>query len=296
MNKSEVARLVLHALGGRDNVLTNAVCMTRLRITLANPSMVDFETLGDIQGVLGTALRGQNGIEVVFGPRVIDEIYRGFTKLTGISASPDDLFPMSRQKSSMNVQIRTNKGITRTQAPKAEQLEQPSTNNGTSNDSDIDELEDLLNQLDSTQEKPRAKDLRLLVINGPNINMLGVPTANSSNADDYPTLLELCKQTAQEAGFARCDCFQSNHEGDLVDIIQDAYGICDAIVINPGAYGSSSALKDALRAVDIPAIEVHLHKLGQNDAVADVCVSSINGLGVSGYSQAIRNLAAQLRA
>lgn len=287
MDKCEVARLVLQTLGGRGNVLTNAVCMTRLRVTLSDPTIVDFESLGDIQGVLGTALRSQNGIEVVFGPRVIDGIYREFTKLTGISASPDDLFPMSRQDSNMRVQIHTNRSVTRTSTE--------SSNQPLIDDHEMSVLEDLFGGLDDEPEdKPAAKALRLVVINGPNINMLGVP-ANGSSSEDYPALLELCKQTAQEAGFARCDCFQSNHEGDLVDIIQDAYGVCDAIVINPGAYGSSSALQDALQAVGIPSAEVHLHRLDSQDAVASACVTSVTGLGIPGYQEAILTLADYLK-
>ncbi|MBO7673527.1 MAG: type II 3-dehydroquinate dehydratase [Atopobiaceae bacterium] len=282
MDKDEVARAVLVSLGGADNVLTNTVCMTRLRVTLANPGQVDYERLADVRGVLGTAIRGSNGLEVVFGPRMIDGIYHAFIKLTGKAAGSDELFPMSRQETNMHVQIRTEQ---RTQSSA------DGSSSGTSfiNDSELSLLEDIFGRRDDddSSEKP-AGQWRLLVVNGPNLNMLGVGScASDEYPQDFPALLELCKQAAQDVGFARCDCFQSNHEGDLVDKIQDAFGMYEAIVINPGAYGTSSALFEALRTVCIPSVEVHLTKREQTDIVGDVCVATTSGHGVEGYRRAI---------
>ena len=292
MNMGEVAQAVLNALGGRSNLLTNAVCMTRLRVTLQDPQIVDYETLGDIQGVLGTSIRGQNGLEVVFGPRVIDTIYHEFIQLTGISAQPDDLFPMSSQNSGMHVQIRTNK------RKDASQSGDGNDNQPLIGEHEMSVLENLFAGHESQdclddETQDAQEELRLFVINGPNINMLGVPD-KGIKADDFPALLELCKKVAIDAGFARCDCFQSNHEGDLVDIIQDAYAICEGIVINPGAYGSSSALRDALCTVDIPTVEVHMHKLARKDLVGKVCLDAITGEGIEGYRTAIQLLAKHL--
>lgn len=265
-------------------MLSNSVCMTRLRVTLKDPNAVDYETLGDVQGVLGTATRGRNGLEVVFGPRVIDGIYHAFIALTGISASAEDLFPMSRQSTNMRVQIRTSK--------RQAQIN-PSTDVPLINDHEMSLLEDLFGRRDDEDEPAQSVSLRLLVVNGPNINMIGLSTPDDES-DDFPALLDLCKSTAEQAGFIRCDCFQSNHEGDLVDMVQDTYETFDAIVINPGAYGSSLALRDALRAVSIPAIEVHLHALDDCDSVGSVCLNSICGFGIDGYRRAINEIAQHL--
>ena len=289
MVKDDIAYSVLNALGGRANVLTNTVCMTRLRVTLQDPSAVDYESLSEVQGVLGTATRGHNGLEVVFGPRLIDGIYHAFIRLTGVAAGSDALFPMSRQESSMRVKI------SRVKAP-AEQTPPPSEKNDTAEPiraeapakkatgnhntgaeaerdkesssqtmdaEDISMLQDLLN--DGASQPGHVKsDLKLLVINGPNLNMLGIREPDLYGSESFPALLDLCKEAAAEAGFARCDCYQSNHEGDLVDAIQDAYGVYDGIVINPGAYTHTSvALLDALKAVSIPAVEGHISKVDE---------------------------------
>lgn len=265
---------MLDALGGRGNVLSNAVCMTRLRVTLSEPGNVDYEQLGDVHGVLGTATRGNNGLEVVFGPRVIDGIYHAFIRLTGIAGRADDLFPMSRQDSNMRVHIRTKKS---SRKPPQSTSDEPLINAN-----EMSMLESMFGSQDTGVR-------RLLVINGPNINLLGMPSTTSDEASsDYPTLLELCKQSASEVGFQRCDCYQSNHEGDLVDKVQDAYDIYDAIVINPGAYGSSLALRDALRAVSIPALEVSLNSQIETDMVGTTCVNTIAGQGIEGYRTAVR--------
>ena len=98
-------------------------------------------------------------------------------------------------------------------------------------------------------------DKRILYINGPNINMLGIREPELYGKQDYAALLTTCREAAREAGFAESSCFQSNHEGDLVDTIQKAYGHFDGIVINPGAYTHTSvAILDAVKAVSIPCI------------------------------------------
>ena len=288
MNKDEVARNVLAALGGHENVLSNTVCMTRLRVTLNDPQSVDYESLGEIQGVLGTATRGRNGLEVVFGPRVIDGIYHSFIKLTGISGGIEDLFPMSRQGTNMRVQIRTGRqsSASRSNASSKKPL---------IDENEMNVLQSIFDECEGEHETRVPKSLRLAVINGPNINLLGLdPSKVESEADDYPGLLELCKQTAKDAGFTRCACLQSNHEGDLVDMIQDCLDTFDAIVINPGAYEDSKALGEALHAVLIPAMDVHRHKLEQAGEVGRACLKTISGLGSDGYRVAISDLASHL--
>ncbi len=317
--KDDIAEAVLAALGGRSNVLTNTVCMTRLRVTLEDPQIVDYERLTDVQGVLGTVTRGRNGLEVVFGPRMIDGIYHAFIRLTGIAAGTDALFPMSRQESNMRVQINTSKpkaANVSSSLPGDEPAPQPASVTHTASaaieaplmdEDDFSVLEDLLGSSSSTAsasrtDKPSGSP-SVLVINGPNLNMLGIREPDLYGKADFAALLELCKEAATEAGFKRCDCYQSNHEGDLVDVIQDAYCVYDGIVINPGAYTHTSvALLDALKAVSIPAVEVHISHVDEREEFRQVsyvraaCFETISGLGIEGYRKAINDLAAHLAA
>ena len=138
----------------------------------------------------------------------------------------------------------------------------------------------------------------ILLLNGPNLDMLGIREPEHYGTNDYCALLALCHESARKAGFASCECFQSNHEGDLVDCIQDAYGVIDAIVINPGAYTHTSiALLDALNAVSIPAIEVHISQVDERESfrqvsyIREACIKTIMGMGIDGYRQAIFDLA-----
>jgi 3-dehydroquinate dehydratase-2 len=138
--------------------------------------------------------------------------------------------------------------------------------------------------------------MKFLIINGPNINMLGIREKNIYGEGSYQSLLELVQKTCQRLGI-ECECFQSNHEGDIVDAIQGAYGNTDGIVINPAAYTHTSiAILDALKAVSIPAVEVHISDVYQRESFRHVsypgmaCVKSFIGLGLDGYVQAIRFL------
>jgi len=142
---------------------------------------------------------------------------------------------------------------------------------------------------------------RLLVLNGPNINMVGIREPGIYGSESFENLLGLCRQTAREEGFVTCVCYQSNHEGDLVDKIQEAYRGFDAIVINPAAYTHTSvALLDALKAVGVPAVEVHISKVDEREDFRQVsyvraaCLATVSGEGIAGYAHAIRILAAHL--
>ena len=100
--------------------------------------------------------------------------------------------------------------------------------------------------------------MKLLVINGPNLNLLGLREPDIYGKETYDDLVALVEQTCAEEGI-EVTCFQSNHEGAIVDRIQAAYGVCDGIVINPAAYTHTSvAIPDALKAVSLPAVEVHI--------------------------------------
>ena len=135
--------------------------------------------------------------------------------------------------------------------------------------------------------------MKLLVINGPNLNMLGVREPDVYGTDSYETLCRRVRDYAASRG-VEAELYQSNHEGDLVDKIQAAYGNTDGIVINPGAYTHTSiALLDALRAVGIPTVEVHISDLSKREAFRQVsyiraaCVAVISGHGLDGYTEAM---------
>jgi 3-dehydroquinate dehydratase-2 len=135
--------------------------------------------------------------------------------------------------------------------------------------------------------------MKFLVINGPNINMLGIREPAIYGKQTFADLLALLEKTAQEENL-QIDQFQSNHEGAIVDTIQAAYGKFDGIVINPAAYTHTSvAILDALKAVSIPAVEVHISDVDSREAFRQVsyaglyCEKTIKGQGLDGYRQAI---------
>ena len=140
--------------------------------------------------------------------------------------------------------------------------------------------------------------MKILVINGPNINMLGIREPDIYGKQTFADLLALLEETARAEG-VRVDQFQSNHEGAIVDKIQQALGVYDGIVINPAAYTHTSvAILDALKAVAIPAVEVHISDVDAREPFRQVsypgmaCVKTIKGQGLEGYRQAIRYLIA----
>ena len=135
--------------------------------------------------------------------------------------------------------------------------------------------------------------MKLLIINGPNLNMLGLREPDIYGRQDYAALEKLVRDTCAEAGID-VELFQSNHEGAIVDKIQAAYGNTDGIVINPAAYTHTSvAILDALKAVAIPAVEVHISDVKSRENFRQVsfpgmaCVKTYMGLGFEGYRQAI---------
>ena len=138
--------------------------------------------------------------------------------------------------------------------------------------------------------------MKLLVINGPNLNMLGIREPNIYGRQDYNALCELIRETCRGLG-VQVEIFQSNHEGDIVDRIQQAYGREDGIVINPAAYTHTSvAILDALKAVALPAVEVHLSDVSAREPFRQIsyagmaCEKTYMGLGFQGYVEAIRYL------
>lgn len=139
--------------------------------------------------------------------------------------------------------------------------------------------------------------MKILVINGPNLNMLGIREPEHYGRETYSDLVEKIRRHCEEKGF-EVEIYQSNHEGDLVDKIQEAYGKKDGIVINPGAYTHTSvAILDALKAVNIPAVEVHISKVEEREDFRQIsfvrlaCTKTITGHGTDGYLEAIDFLA-----
>ena len=141
--------------------------------------------------------------------------------------------------------------------------------------------------------------MKILVINGPNLNMLGIREPGIYGKSTYADLCRLLEQTAKDLGM-EVEIYQSNHEGDLVDKLQWAYGKIDGIVINPAAYTHTSvAILDALKAVSIPAVEVHISDVDTRESFRQIsyaglaCVKTIKGHGFAGYQEAMAFLKEQ---
>lgn len=135
--------------------------------------------------------------------------------------------------------------------------------------------------------------MKILVINGPNLNMLGIREPNHYGRETYADLIAKIDRHCAEKGI-EVEQYQSNHEGDLVDKIQSAYQTADGIVINPGAYTHTSiAILDAVKAVGVPTVEVHISKVEEREDfrkvsyVRPACVKTITGHGTNGYLEAI---------
>ena len=138
--------------------------------------------------------------------------------------------------------------------------------------------------------------MKILVLNGPNLNMLGIREPGIYGKETYDDLVARTRQAAEEMG-VETEFRQSNHEGDLVDWIQEARGRFDGIVINPGAYTHTSvALLDAVKAAEVPTVEVHISDVSTREDFRQVsyiraaCVATVMGQGIPGYAEAIRIL------
>ena len=135
--------------------------------------------------------------------------------------------------------------------------------------------------------------MKIFVINGPNLNMLGIREPEHYGRETYADLVEKIENYCDKKGI-EVELFQSNHEGDLVDKIQSAYQNADGIVINPGAYTHTSiAILDAVKSVSVPTVEVHISQVEQREEFRRIsyvrlaCVKTITGHGTDGYLEAI---------
>ena len=139
--------------------------------------------------------------------------------------------------------------------------------------------------------------MNALVINGPNLNMLGIREPDIYGHQTYDDLIELCRAAGEKEGIDTVDVYQSNHEGDLIDTIQQALGVYDGIVINPAAYTHTSVgILDALKAVQIPAVEVHISAVDERESFRQIsyagmaCFDHVVGEGLTGYAHALHIL------
>ena len=139
--------------------------------------------------------------------------------------------------------------------------------------------------------------MKILVINGPNLNMLGIREPEHYGKETYADLVQKIRNHCDRKNI-QVEFYQSNHEGNLIDAIQQAYGVCDGIVINPGGYTHTSiALLDAVKTVGIPTVEVHISKVEEREDFRQIsyirlaCVKTITGHGTDGYLEAIDFLA-----
>lgn len=144
--------------------------------------------------------------------------------------------------------------------------------------------------------------MKILVLNGPNINMLGIREPGIYGKNTFADLLSLLETTAAQENL-EIHQYQSNHEGALVDKIQAAFGVYDGIVINPAAYTHTSvAILDALKSVSIPTVEVHISDVDSRESFRQIsyaglaCVKTIKGQGIDGYRQAVLFLKENYRA
>lgn len=135
--------------------------------------------------------------------------------------------------------------------------------------------------------------MKILIINGPNLNMLGIREPNHYGRETYSDLVEKITLYCDEKNI-QSECYQSNHEGDLVDKIQQAFGSFDGIIINPGAYTHTSiAILDAVKSVCIPTVEIHISKVEEREDfrqisyIRQACFKTITGLGTDGYLRAV---------
>ena len=291
MDSQQAAQNVLLAIGGSDNLVSNEVCMTRLRLTVTDPTRIDTEQLGNLQGVLGIVGRGINGIEVVFGPNIAQQVNAAITaccnhtQTSQVISMPEDSSTSDEKEVEQLISLLRNVDLS------VDNL----SHTGTFDDDPKEE---------SAVNEELAQDeqgLRLLIINGPNINMLGIREPELYGKQDYRTLIKTCKEEADRQGFIDCVCYQSNYEWDLVSAIQDALGTYDAILINPAAYTHTSiALLDAALSVQIPMVEVHLTDINEREEyrrvsyLKDACIGVCCGKGFESYREGIALLAQHL--
>lgn len=374
MTYEEIAASILACLGGTSNIKANALCMTRLRVHVYKPSLIDEHGLVGISGVLGMLKRGEKSFEIVCRPAKISHIFQAFCGLTNLpndlSITLDDtpdiraldvhvshaVAPQNERIAKDNSEVESQEEKKPSEAkcvrtplevstptPHSSAVRERLTHGedarfmrcGLSEAEELtrmllasdtpqrisssdqqkiwleDEITNSSNHSNKTQRDTARSHLdvdalplsakHLLVLNGPNINLLGIREPELYGKHDYLYLVDLCETTARALGFASCVCFQSNHEGELIDAIQQARGVYAGIIFNPATYTHTSiALLDAISAVEIPTIEVHISDVSSREDFRQVsyirkaCIATITGKGLQGYVEAIHTMAQHL--
>ncbi len=301
METTTYSQALIEAIGGAANIRSLAMCMTRLRLELHDISRADLSAIRAIHHVLSVRRRGDAGVEVVFGPAIVNNVADDLSFLLDI--------PIARKNAKAVVKLtpagpRRERPRTTGYVGRRRAMEHAPT---TLSRDDLEHLKELLNSVDlASDEAPTGDgelgDCAILVLNGPNMNLLGVREPGIYGKNTYDDLVELCHRTAIAEGFGEVRCYQSNHEGDLVDAIQEARLSYDGIVLNPAAYTHTSvALLDALKAVGLSTVEVHMSAVMEREGfrqtsyVREACIALVAGEGLEGYAHAIRILAEHLR-
>lgn len=310
MEYKKVASQVVDAVGGLSNISAYDMCMTRLRLKMRHMTPINMDNLSQIPGVLGILKRGHHALEVVFGPGKCEAVYKEIAAMPELEHDKEIFHQVSTKQRDLSVRL--SQGQARLQTSHLQELSGAHTLSHDKDDTqevsrlvgmlgnkdaDIDPLDD-----DFEEEALAPKGSRVMIINGPNINMLGIREPDIYGEDNYETLLEVCELAGQEAGFDEVNVLHSNHEGDLVDFIQQAYFAgYDGIIINPGAYTHTSiAIMDAAKATRLPLIEVHISKISTRESFRQVsyiraaAIKTIAGMGILGYRQALFDMAAYL--
>ena len=281
MDYSDVARQLIEVLGGNANVHACNVCMTRLRITLGNSDKADLKMAAELDGVLGVVPRTANAIEVVFGPRKVEEVHRAI--LSELGGVEDSTTPAKVPFENLTVAI--SPARRHSYAKQAEALasllgEEASSAKGSA--------------AESAATADDKAGPRVLVINGPNINLLGLREPDVYGRRTFEDYLDELRRAYPDVTI---DYFQSNCEGALIDKIHEAGFQCDGIVLNAGAYTHTSiALHDAIKAVTAPVVEVHISNVHSREPfrrqsmIAPACLGVVCGFGLDSYRLAVEAL------
>ncbi len=300
MKYEDLAKQIILAVGDKPNLLSYQICMTRLRLHLKDMSLVNREDLKALPHVLGIVNHGEDQLDVVLSYGVIQTL---FNSMSAYMNDEEVLPELPRLNAHERTITPANRKSFHAQAQANAQAQAHTNTQNQNNDSELDYLCSLLDEDRETIEKESLQsDLKLLIINGPSFNFLGFRQKKIYGTDTYSDLVQLCKTTAYECGFNTCLCFQSNHEGEIVDKVLSAYKNFDGIIINPAAFTHTSvAILDALLAVDIPFIEVHITDPKKREDFRHFsyyekdAIKTISGKGIDGYKEAIEYFAEYLK-
>ncbi len=233
MKYEDLAKRIIVAVGDKPNLISYQICMTRLRLQLKDMSLVNREELKALPHVLGIVNHGTEYLDVVLSFGVIQHLYNSMSAYM----NDEEALP---EIPKLNAHERPITPANRKSFHAQAKAQAHAQTNHDMNDTDLDYLCSLLDEKEHGQdeEETHQSKLKLLVINGPSLNFLGFRQKQIYGTDTYSDLVQLCKTTAHECGINTCLCFQSNHEGEIVDKILSAFTNYDGIIINPSSVHS----------------------------------------------------------